>query len=103
MVMGKAQMQLMVVSDKYEKIRRALLAQAQVGVTMLEAQTGLQRKASKAVMCVLSQRKLYEATELVRSIDPRAFITITQINEVRGQGFTLERVYLPLEDEETSL
>lgn len=99
MVMGKAQMQLLVVSDEYEQIRHALLAQAQVGVTLLETQTGLRKSPSRAVLCVLSQRKLYEATELVRSIDPRAFITITQINEVRGQGFTQERVYLSVEDE----
>lgn len=29
--------------------------------------------------------------ELIQSIDPDAFITVTQIKEVRGQGFTLER------------
>ena len=30
-------------------------------------------------------------TELIQSIDPDAFITVTKIKEVRGHGFTLER------------
>lgn len=97
MVLGKAQMQLLVISDRYEVIRRELLSKAQVGVTLLELETGLRREEQKGVLCVVPQRKLYETTELVRAIDQRAFITITQINEVRGQGFTQERVYLPLD------
>ena len=28
----------------------------------------------------------------VVQIDPKAFITITQINEVRGRGFTMEKL-----------
>ncbi|MBR3234396.1 MAG: YitT family protein [Atopobiaceae bacterium] len=97
MVLGKAQMQLLVISDHYEEIRQELLSKAQVGVTLLELETGLRREEQKGVLCVVPQRKLYETTELVRAMDQRAFITITQINEVRGQGFTQERVYLPLD------
>ncbi|MBO7403682.1 MAG: DUF2179 domain-containing protein, partial [Clostridia bacterium] len=33
----------------------------------------------------------YSATELIQKIDPEAFITISQIKEVRGRGFTAER------------
>ena len=97
MILGKAQMQLLVISDHYERIRHTLLADAEVGVTMLVVETGLRRSASKGILCVIPNRKLYETTELVRSIDPRAFITISQINEVRGQGFTQKREYLPID------
>lgn len=41
---------------------------------------------------MIPNRKLYSVKELVQAIDPKAFITITQINEVRGRGFTMERV-----------
>ena len=41
-------------------------------------------------MCI--RDRLYSVKELVQAIDPKAFITITQINEVRGRGFTMERV-----------
>lgn len=46
------------------------------------------------VLCVIPPRKLYAAQSLIQSVDPHAFLTITQIREVRGQGFSSERVYV---------
>ena len=95
MLLGKSQVQLFVVSRRSEEIRDALLWQSEVGVTMLHLETGLLRAQGKGVLCVIPNRKLYDVTELVCAIDPDAFITISQINEVRGNGFTSERVSLP--------
>ena len=75
----------------YEALRQKLLEEVQVGVTMTLIETGLLHQQQKGVMCVTSSRKLYAVTELIQSVDPDAFITITKINEVRGRGFTLER------------
>ena len=101
-ILGKAQMQLFVISEKYEQIRRALLRELEAGVTMVEIESGHLRRAGKGVLCVIPQRKLYDATELVSSIDPTAFMTVARINEVRGRGFTSERIPLPVEDEDYS-
>lgn len=38
------------------------------------------------------QQKAYSVKEAIQEIDPKAFITITQINEVRGRGFTMEKL-----------
>ncbi len=43
---------------------------------------------------MIPPRKLYAAQSLIQSIDPNAFLTITQIKEVRGQGFSRERIYV---------
>ena len=91
MLLGKSQLELCIISDKYEEIRNVLLKELEAGVTMLKMESGLLRTEQKGVLCVIHQRKLYEATELVQKIDPNAFITVTQIREVRGRGFTLER------------
>ena len=63
------------------------------GVTMFYIETGYNAKEQKGVMCVLQNRKLFAVRELVQSIDPKAFITVSQINEVSGRGFTLDRAY----------
>ncbi len=99
MILGKAQAQLFIISDRYEEIREALLWQAEVGLTMLVSESGFLRQEGRGVLCIVPQRKLYDVTELVCSIDPAAFITIAQINEVRGHGFTSERIALPAEEE----
>lgn len=91
MVLGQAQIQLFIISQKYDEIRRRILSELQAGVSMISMQTGLTQQEQKGALCVIPPRKLYAARELVQSIDPLAFITITQVREVRGRGFTLER------------
>ena len=90
MILGKSQIQIFVISEAYEEIRHALMEQTEAGVTMTMIETGWLKKQQQGVLCVIPQRKLYAATELIQHIDPQAFITITQIREVRGQGFTIE-------------
>lgn len=91
MILGKSQIQVFVISDKYEELRRKILDDLNLGVTMAVIETGLLGKQQKGVQCVVSSRKLYAVTELIQSVDPNAFITITKVKEVRGRGFTLER------------
>lgn len=98
MVLGKAQMQLFVISERSQEIREALLFEAKVGVTMINLETGFRGQQGRGILCVIPRRKLYDVTELVCSLDPAAFITISQINEVRGHGFTSERITLPVEE-----
>ena len=90
MILGKSQIQIFVISEAYEQIRKALMEQTEAGVTMTMIETVWLKKQQQGVLCVIPQRKLYAATELIQHIDPQAFITITQIREVRGQGFTIE-------------
>lgn len=91
MVLGKAQIQLLIITKKYEELREVLLDQLEAGVTMFMVETGRLKESQKSIMCVIPQRKLYNATELIHSIDPLAFITVSQVKEVRGRGFTLAR------------
>lgn len=94
MIFGKSQTQLYVISRNYEEIRKALISDLNLGVTMSHIETGLLENEQKAVLCVIPSRKLFDTTEKIQSIDPEAFITITKIKEVRGRGFTKAREYL---------
>ena len=93
MLLGKSQIQLFIISDKYEEIKERVLKDIDAGVTMVHIETGYGGREQKGVLCVIQNRKLYSVREIVQSIDPKAFITITQINEVSGRGSTMERVY----------
>lgn len=93
MILGKSRIQLFIVSEKYNEIREMLLNDLNAGVTMTFIETGKLEERSMGIMCVTTQRKLYDATEMIRKTDPHAFVTVTQINEVRGRGFTEARAY----------
>lgn len=94
MLLGQSQIQLFIISEEYEHIREKMLKELDAGVTMVHVETGYGQENQKGVLCIIPNRKLYSVKELVQSIDPKAFITITQINEVRGRGFTLDRKYI---------
>ena len=44
-------------------------------------------------MTVVSRRELNRLNQLVMEIDPEAFLIISGVNEVRGLGFTRQKVY----------
>lgn len=91
MILGKSQIQLLIISDAHEQIRQALLHDLHVGVTMMMIENGISQKPSRGVISVIPRRKLYDAEKMIHIIDPNVFMTITQIKEVRGQGFTRAR------------
>ncbi|MBE6828557.1 MAG: YitT family protein [Ruminococcaceae bacterium] len=91
MIFGKSQLELFIISEKYEEIKLRLLKELRAGVTMSYIQTGFKGEDAQGIICVIHPRKLYMANEIVRSIDPEAFITVTKIKEVTGRGFTAER------------
>ena len=95
MLLGTAQLQLLVISEKYEQIREALLWRQETGVTMMQAETGLHRQEKQVILCVIPAKKLYRVREEIHRIDPQAFLTIAEVKEVQGQGFTCKRVPQP--------
>ena len=99
MVFGKSQIQLFVISPHYDEIRMKFLTDLGAGVTMSHIKTGALSEEQLGVICIIPSRKLYAANEIVRSVDPDAFVTVTKIKEVRGRGFTEERIKLEFDTE----
>lgn len=89
---GQSQIQLFIISEKYEEVRQQLLKELNVGATMVHIETGYGKAQQKGVLCIIPNRKLYPVNEMVRKIDTHAFITISQIKEVKGRGFSMARV-----------
>lgn len=90
-MVGQAQIQLFIISEHYQKIKQKLLDDMSVGATLVKIETGLEGKEQSAVLCVFQNRKLHDVNQMLLKVDPKAFITISQINEVKGRGFSIER------------
>ncbi|MDD8048472.1 MAG: YitT family protein [Thomasclavelia sp.] len=93
LLFGRNNIQILVFSNKHEEIRDALLKDLNLGVSMLKMETGYTREDSKAVLCIVGQRRLTEVKKIIQDIDPVAFMAISNTKEVRGVGFTLSREY----------
>ena len=62
------------------------------GSTLFLTEGGFTRTASYAVLTVIGKRELFRLREEVLAIDDSAFIVISQVSEVNGRGFTLEKI-----------
>lgn len=88
---GKTQMQVKIISNSYEEINLAIQQKLDRGSTFFKTESGYLRKESMAIMTVVSNREMPKLNQLVLEIDPKAFMIITQVNEVMGRGFTLHK------------
>lgn len=90
MLMGKIQIQILVISDKIDLIREKIIRE-DFGATLFFIERGFTSRKDRGIMCVLPRRKLFGICKMISEIDPRAFVTISEVNEVRGEGFSFER------------
>lgn len=89
--------QLMVWTDKIKEVNEKLLS-IDMGTTLLKAKGGYMREDKYVIYCAASNRYLNKIKRAVLDIDPKAFITITSMSEINGNGFTWafgEEVYEP--------
>lgn len=91
MLIGKSQVQVMIISEKYQEINTAIQTTLDRGSTFLQSITGHVQKEQLIVLSILSPRELPNLNRIVSQIDPMAFMTVTKVNEVRGRGFTLKK------------
>ena len=57
------------------------------GVTVLEWRGGYTEAGLDALHCVVTWREVSILKRLVQSVDPQAFVVITEASEVLGEGF----------------
>ena len=94
LVIGKRQVQIKIISEKYEEITRWLTDEMDRGATLIWAEGGYLRRHTMQVVTIVSKRDVFRISEKIKEFDPEAFMIISQVNEVRGRGFTRRR--LPL-------
>lgn len=82
-----------IISDKSEAIKNTILNDLDRGVTKLSGFGGYTEKERTILMIVMNQTEVNKFKTLIKSIDPGAFIIISDTHEVLGQGFDMNRLY----------
>ena len=93
LINGKRQIQLKIISPEYQLINKKIQTDLDRGTTLLSIEGGYTGRPTYAVLTVVSPRELFKLQELIRATDPNAFITINEVREVRGRGFSLQKEY----------
>lgn len=94
----KSSYQLMVFSDKYEQIADYIINKMERGVTLLRAQGWYTKLEKNVLMILISQKQLPELSKVIKDIDPKAFMSVTNTHDVYGEGFDEIKVGLSKKD-----
>lgn len=79
---------VMVVTLDPQKIAEEIMAKLERGVTLFQATGAFSGEAKQVVYCVINRTELSQLKEIVRKHDPQAFLAISEVPEVVGEGFS---------------
>ncbi|NMD68848.1 YitT family protein [Bacillus sp. DNRA2] len=77
----------MIITNNEDEVRQAILKKMDRGVTKLVAHGGYTDNERPILMCVFNHTEFTKLKQLVRSIDPTAFVIVMEASEVLGEGF----------------
>nr|WP_263324851.1 YitT family protein [Neobacillus sp. Marseille-Q6967] len=77
----------MIITNKQEEVRQGILNKIDRGVTKLSAYGGFTDHERPVLMCVVDQREFTKLKQLVKTLDPAAFVVVMDAAEVLGEGF----------------
>jgi uncharacterized membrane-anchored protein YitT (DUF2179 family) len=77
----------MIITSKQEEVREGILNKIDRGVTKLSAYGGFTDNERPVLMCVVDQREFTKLKQLVKTLDPTAFVVVMDASEVLGEGF----------------
>lgn len=86
-----------IISDKSKEISTCILEQMGRGVTVLKGTGSFSGLDKEILYCVVSRNELIKLKTIIEKVDPHAFVTVNDVQDVIGEGFTLDEYKRPLE------
>lgn len=76
-----------IISDRNDVIAAHILDDMERGVTSIPARGMYSNQEKKMLLCAVSKKEIVELYEIVHKIDPTAFVIVSDVREVMGEGF----------------
>ena len=84
---NKSSIQILIFSSKYQEIADHMINNVQRGVTALESVGWYSQMESKVLIVIARKNQMNEIVNEVKSIDKKAFISVSTTMSVYGEGF----------------
>lgn len=77
----------MIITDQPEAVTKTITSTLGRGTTFVNAQGGYTNDSKTIVYCTLKNSEIVELKNIINQVDQNSFLTINDLNEVKGQGF----------------
>jgi len=79
---------VLIISEKADQINKMVVDELNRGITEFEAKGGYTDERKQVLLCIISRSEVSELKKAVAKIDEDAFVIISNVHEVLGEGFT---------------
>lgn len=86
-----------IISEKSEEIANKILTEMERGVTVLKGRGSYTKRERDVLYCVVAKNELPRLKNVIISVDPHAFVAVTDVHDVLGEGFTLDENKQPID------
>ena len=76
-----------IISEKYEDIKNYIIKDLERGSTIYDAMGGFSERHKNVIVVVIDRRDFIKLKRYISTVDKEAFITVSNIYEVFGDGF----------------
>ena len=77
----------LIITDKPDEVIHEIMYTMERGVTILSGKGGYTGADRPVLYCVITRSEVYQVKELIKDIDPDAFMVISEAHEALGEGF----------------
>ncbi|NGP43728.1 YitT family protein [Bacillaceae bacterium SIJ1] len=86
-----------VISNDYEAIAQQIMNDMDRGVTVFKAEGSYSKQERNVLYCVVARNEIVRLKNVIHKVDPHAFVSITEVKDVLGEGFTFDENRNPME------
>ncbi|MCJ7839474.1 YitT family protein [Lederbergia sp. NSJ-179] len=83
--------------NHHDKIANEILMRMGRGVTVLRGYGSFTKLDKEILYCVVARNEIVHLKKIVNTIDPVAFVSVTTVHDVMGEGFTLDENKRPID------
>ncbi|OZM57289.1 hypothetical protein CIB95_07440 [Lottiidibacillus patelloidae] len=87
----------MIISEKNEEIAMHILDKMDRGATLLNGKGTYTGAPREVLYCVVGKNEIVRLKNIIKVVDPHAFVAVTEVHDVLGEGFTLDENKNPIE------
>lgn len=88
-----------IISDKNEEIAATILTEMERGVTVLKGQGSFTKQERNILYCVVGKNEIVRLKNVIIAVDPHAFVAVSDVHDVLGEGFTLDENKNPIDEQ----
>lgn len=85
-----------IISEKNDLIAARIMKEMERGATFLKGTGTFTGDERNVLFCVVPKNELVHLKNIIQDIDPHAFVAVTEVHDVLGEGFTLDENKVPL-------